>query len=425
MSERLTAVGGKTPHVVVIGAGMVGLSTAWHLQEHGVDVTVVERSGVAAGSSWGNAGWISPGLCVPLSEPSVIKYGLKSLMDPNSPLFVPMKPDPKLAGFLLGFARRCTPKQWARTMEQFVPLNQRAIAAYEELETNGVEATSHVAPIMAAFKRAADSAGLEHEIEQIHKFGLDLDASEVDNATLRRELPIVSEHVEKAFRLGGQRYIDPGEYCLAIADSIRRRGGDVRIGFNVRALRHGPQGVTVEMVSGEPVHGDAVVIATGAWMPELAKAHGVKVPMQAGRGYSFSVSVTEPENRPVPCSVYFPYERVACTPYKDRLRVGGTMEFGHADDPLHPGRVEAIRTSARDLLSGVDWEDQQDVWVGSRPVTVDGLPLIGHTRTPRVWVNGGHGMWGITLGPLSGKLLAEQMVTGAAPHELRPCDPTR
>ena len=300
------AHGTGTPHVVIVGAGMVGLSTAWFLQEHGVQVTVVERSGVAAGSSWGNAGWISPGLCVPLSDPSVIKYGLKAVLDPNSPLFIPLKPDVHLASFLLGFARRCTSGQWKRTMDKYVPMNRQAIAAYQQLEDGGVAATSHEAPIMAAFRRAEDAKGLEHEIELIHEAGLELEATEVDNATLRAELPIVSPDVEKAIRLGGQRYINPGEYVDALARAVEQRGGRFVIGANARALRHGPGGLTVEMMSGEPISGDAVVIATGAWLPELAKSCGVRVALRAGRGYSFSVSVTDPAARPVPLPCLLP-----------------------------------------------------------------------------------------------------------------------
>ncbi|AKU18151.1 NAD(P)/FAD-dependent oxidoreductase [Luteipulveratus mongoliensis] len=424
--ERLSPVRGSgRAHVVVVGAGMVGLSTAWFLQEHDVDVTVVERSGVAAGSSWGNAGWISPGLAVPLSDPSIIKYGAKAVLDPHSPLYVPLRPDRHLARFMLGFARRCTPGQWMRTMHSYVPVNRRAIGAFDALESGGVKAISHDAPIMAAFLKGEDAAGLEHEIKLIHEAGLELDTEDIDNATLRAELPIVSDQVERAIRINGQRYIDPGAYVEALADSVRERGGTVIVGSNVHALRHGPRGVTVEMVSGEPVHGDAVVLATGAWLPTLAARCGVRTQLRAGRGYSFSVAVSDRDAGPVPCPVYFPYERVACTPYGNRLRVGGTMEFADTEAPLNPSRVDAIVRSGRPLLSGVDWDDREDVWVGSRPVTVDGLPLVGATNVPRVYVNGGHGMWGITLGPLTGQLLAEQMVSGVVPAELEPFDPTR
>lgn len=401
---------------------MVGLSTAWFLQERGVEVTVLDRSGVAAGSSWGNAGWISPGLAIPLAEPAIIRYGIKSLLDKDSALYVPLKPDAHLIGFLAGFGRRCTMSQWRKAMAAYVPVNERAIEAYDHLAEHGVRGQTHEAPIMAAFRRAEDAAGLEREVDLIRAAGLDLKTEIVDNATLRAELPIVSADVEKAIRIAGQRYINPGAFIDALADAIRERGGFITAGANVRALRHGPGGITVELAGGAPVRGDAVVLATGAWLPELAKSYGVKVALRAGRGYSFSVAV---EGGPVACPVYFAQERVACTPIGDRLRIGGTMEFREPDDPLYPERVEAMVKSARPLLSGVDWDDRKDVWVGSRPVTVDGLPLVGATRAPGVWVAGGHGMWGITLGPVTGELLAEQMVTGHVPSELRPFDPIR
>jgi D-amino-acid dehydrogenase len=123
--------------------------------------------------------------------------------------------------------------------------------------------------------------------------------------------------------------------------------------------------------------------------------------------------------------VYFPAQRVACTPLGDRLRVAGMMEFRPAGAPLDARRVAAIAEAARPLLRGADLDGRTDEWVGSRPCTPDGLPLIGATRSPRVFAAGGHGMWGITLGPLTGQLLAEQMVTGRRPAELAPFDPLR
>lgn len=413
----------KAPRrVVVIGAGMVGLATAWHLQQRDIEVVVLDRSGVAAGSSWGNAGWISPGLAIPLAEPSVIKYGITSLTDKHAALYVPFKFDPKLWRFLTGFARRCTMKSWRATMADYVPLNRLAVDAFDELTAGGVTGTVHDAPIMAAFLTEAKAAGLIREIDLIHEAGLELDTEVIDGDTLRRELPIVSSHVQTAIRINGQRYINPGEYVDSLAAAVQDRGGEIHSGASVRALRQGPGGFTAEMFGGEPVRGDAVVIATGAWMPELAKQYGVKVQLRAGRGYSFSVPVSNP---PVPCSVYFPHERIACTPIGDRLRVAGTMEFRDVDAPLDMGRVDAIVENGKPLLSGVDWNDKHDVWVGGRPVTVDSRPLIGATRNPDVYVAGGHGMWGITLGPLSGRLLAEQIATGAVPDLLRPFDPLR
>jgi len=407
--------------VVIVGAGMVGLAAAWHLQQRDIEVVVLDRSGVAAGSSWGNAGWISPGLAIPLAEPSILRYGMKSLLDKHSPLYVPFKFDPDLWRFLIGFARHCTMRSWRRTMADYVPVNRLAIEAYDELAAGGVTGKTHEAPIMAAFATVAKSAGLVREVELIHEAGLELETEVIDGDALRAQVPIVAKDVETAIKISGQRYINPGEYVDSLADAVRDGGGEVNVGASVRALRQGPGGFTVEMFGGEPVRGDAVVIATGSWMPELARQYGVKVQLRAGRGYSFSV----PVDSPVPCPVYFPHERVACTPLGERLRVAGTMEFRDVDAPLDLGRVDSIVRAATPLLSGVDWNDRNDVWVGGRPVTVDGLPLVGATRNPSVYVAGGHGMWGITLGPITGKLLAEQIATGTVPDMLRPFDPLR
>ncbi len=170
---------------------------------------------------------------------------------------------------------------------------------------------------------------------------------------------------------------------------------------------------------------DSVVLAIGAWLGRLARPFGVRQPVQAGRGYSFSVRADRLPAGPV----YFPTQRVACTPLSTpdgpRLRVAGMREFRAPDAALDPRRVRAIVESTQPLLSGVDLDDRRDEWVGSRPCTADGLPLIGATRSPRVFVAGGHGMWGIALGPLTGKLLAQRMATGVAPAEMVPFDPLR
>jgi D-amino-acid dehydrogenase len=143
--------------------------------------------------------------------------------------------------------------------------------------------------------------------------------------------------------------------------------------------------------------------------------------VQAGRGYSFSVPIEHVPAGPV----YLPAQRVACTPLGDRLRVAGMMEFRAPDAPLDPRRIAAITAATRPLLRGADFDARADEWVGPRPCTPDGLPLIGSTTSPRVYVAGGHGMWGMTLGPVTGQLLAEAISTGHQPAELAPFDPLR
>ena len=414
-------------HVVVVGAGIAGLSAAWFLQQSGVRVTVLERSAVAAGSSWGNAGWLTPGMAIPLAEPSVLKYGIRTLLDPAAPLHVPMTVDPPLWSFLLRFAARCTMPQWRRALAALVPINQRALAAYEEMEAGGT-LTEHArsGPIIAAFQEDQHADGLISEFGHMREAGLDVAYADIDLAEMRDAAPVIAPDVRRAIRIDGQRFVDPGRYLAALSNAVRRHGGDVREGAEVRGLRHGPGGISVDLVGGAPVLGDAVVLATGSWLPKLARQYGVKTTLRSGRGYSFSVPQPQINDQDaVRTPVYFPYERVLCTPLADRVRVGGTMEFRGPDEPLYPKRIASIVETARPLLTGLDLDDRQDEWVGSRPVTVDGLPLVGATRLPGVWVHGGHGMWGMCQSPATAKLLAQQMISGVQPDVLRPMTPTR
>lgn len=426
MSRVPSWVGQRRPRkVVVVGAGMVGLATAWHLLEQGVEVTVLERSGVAAGASFGNAGWLTPGLAVPLADPAVFSYGAGAIFDPASPISIPPQADPGLALFLARFALRCRMPEWRRTMAALVPLNEMALEAYDELEAGGLEVRTIPAPLVAAFTSEKAVASLFHEFDLIRAAGQDIDAERVDGARVRELAPVVGEAADFGVIIKGQRRIDPGPFMESLADAVRARGGDVRIGDEVSRLRHGPGGIAVDVVGDQPVVADNVVLATGAWMPRLAGSHGVKVPLRAGRGYSFSVPGPDPE---LDVPVYFPHERLVCTPLSGgRIRIGGTMEFRPTDAPLVQARIDGLVATSKPLLPSLDMsvDVREDEWVGARPVTLDGLPVVGAARTPGVWVHGGHGMWGICQGPATAKLLVEQMMTGQVPDALQPLDPLR
>ncbi|QCX28455.1 NAD(P)/FAD-dependent oxidoreductase [Nocardioides jishulii] len=404
-------------HVVVIGAGMVGLSTAWFLQERGVRVTVLDRTGVAAGSSWGNAGWLTPGLATPLPEPAVLRYGIRAVVSPSSPVYVPVTADRRLLEFLVRFARNSTMPRWRRAMGALVPLNSLALDAFDLLRKGGVDAPTHEAEsFIAAYRTADERSTLLEEIEHIRACGQPLEYDVLTGDEARAIEPSLSDEVGVALRLHGQRYVTPNSYLLALGASVEERGGRIVAGLRVDRV-HATS--TRVVVAGESY--DAAVVATGAWLNVLARPFGVRLPVQAGRGYSFTVPVETVPRGPV----YLPAQRVACTPAGDRLRVAGMMEFRPADAGLDTRRITAIVEAARPFLRGADLDRRRDEWVGSRPCTPDGLPLVGRTRSPRVHVAGGHGMWGITLGPVTGQLLAESMVTGETPAELAPFDPLR
>ncbi|WP_424937697.1 MULTISPECIES: NAD(P)/FAD-dependent oxidoreductase [Bacteria] len=403
---------------IVVGAGMVGLATAWHLQERGIEVTVIDRVGVAAGSSWGNAGWLTPGKTIPLADPSLWSYGPKALLDPDAALHVPLRVDPGLWSFLSRFAAHGTARAWDRTMAALTPIDRVALDCFDELEAGGVDSWTREGPFVIGFAEEAHAKGFLHEIAGVIRHGQDVPFERLDDP---RELaPQLSERVTVGYRLDGQRFIEPAPYVEALAAAVLGRGARMITGREVVDVSSTRRPV-VELSDGERLEADSAVIATGAWMPRLARRLGVRTRVQAGRGYSFTVDSEQPARHPV----YLPYQRIACTPYEGRFRIAGTMEFRGPDEPFQPRRVQAIIAQARELLTGVDLERRHDEWVGSRPVTPDGLPLVGATRAPNVYVAGGHGMWGIVLGPATGKLLAEQIVTGRIDPIIAPFDPLR
>jgi D-amino-acid dehydrogenase len=209
-------------------------------------------------------------------------------------------------------------------------------------------------------------------------------------------------------------------YVEALANSVRARGGEIVDDAQIDNVERTGDVVVARSTTRE-FRADSIVIASGAWLSRLASSHGVAVPVYAGRGYSFTL----PADAPLAYPVHFPATRLALTPAGDRIRVVGVMEFTDPDAPLAKARIKSMVRTLKPLVRGIDWDGRSDDWVGPRPLTPDGMPLIGRTATHGVYVAGGHGMWGMTLGPVTGKLLAEEIATGHMPTELQPFSPLR
>jgi D-amino-acid dehydrogenase len=404
---------------VVVGAGIVGLSTAWFLQERGVSVTVVDRTGVAAGASWGNAGWIAPALSIPLNDPRTLRYTLRSLSNRAAPVRISPSIDPVLWRFLLRFAINCRESSWQRAVRANLTLNDECMAAYDVLVSNGVDAPITDAPITALFRSSADAEHLLEQLQRLEAAGQSSSTTELTGAALREQVPLASSAMTVGVRIDGQRFVDPGRFVQALGRSVVERGAALDT-MDVADVRAVGDGVVVQPDVGPALTGDVAVIAAGAWLPGLVK-RWIRVPVQAGRGYSFTV----PVERPVFGPIYLPDVRVACTPLNGKLRVTSMMELRRPDAPASAAVVDAIADSAGPFFDGVRWAERDETWVGPRPLSPDGRPLVGPVVENRVFVAGGHGMWGMKQGPATGRLLAEQIVTGKQPPGLREFNPLR
>jgi len=411
--------------VAVVGAGIVGLSTAWFLQEHGFDVTVVERSHVAAGASWGNAGWLMPGDATPLPSPETLRMGLQGLTRRGSALSIPLLAGPDLYRFLLRLARNCTAAQWERSLQALVPLSNAALDAYDTLAAGGVSAAPtpsryHLACFTSVDARDEFARYLEH----LRAKGVKSEFNVMDGDAARSASPAVSGNVRGAVGLLHQRFLDPTLFVPALARSFVERGGTIEIGTEVRSLRDSGHAVELLVTRDDrPTvrRFDTVVLCTGAWLSTLARRFGVRVPVRAGRGYSFNIHTDVPIVDPI----YLPEQHLACTPMRGRLRLAGTMEFRPPSAPLDQRRIRAMVEAARPMLDNVDVDDRTEEWVGPRPVSGDGMPLVGPTNSPRVWCVGGHAMEGMVLGPVTARLAAEGIAEQRTPSTLCAFNPLR
>jgi D-amino-acid dehydrogenase len=305
-------------------------------------------------------------------------------------------------------------------MAAYRPINEAALDAYDAQYEGGVAAESVRADIISAFRGAGEATGLLEEFNGVVGAGQPLDIELLTAEQVHALEPHLSSNVNFGVLLRGQRYVTPLPYVQALADSVRARGGEIVEDAPIESVeRNG--GTLVARSQGREFRADAIVIANGAWLSHLASDHGVAVPVYAGRGYSFTL----PTDVPLTYPVHFPSTRLALTPAGDRIRVVGVMEFADPDAPLAKARLKSMVRALKPLVSGIDVDDRRDDWVGPRPLTPDGMPLIGSTATSGVYVAGGHGMWGMTLGPVTGKLLAEAIVTGTPATELLPFSPLR
>ncbi|MCG7292567.1 FAD-binding oxidoreductase [Corynebacterium afermentans] len=234
---------------------------------------------------------------------------------------MPVRIDPKLWRFCTNFMAHATGRAWDKTMAGLTQADLAALAAYDELEAGGVNASTTEGPFIIGFENEGKAAGFLKEVEGAQRHGQDIPFEQITLDDARADAPMLTDKVGATYRMGGQRFIEPGPYCQAVADSIVQRGGTITTGAEVVEVTS-TRTPAVKLATGERLHADNVVLATGAWLPKLAKVLGVTTLVQAGRGYSFSVETEEPAT----CPVYLPDPKIACTPYQGRFRIAGTME---------------------------------------------------------------------------------------------------
>ncbi|MER3455476.1 MAG: FAD-dependent oxidoreductase [candidate division GAL15 bacterium] len=404
------------PDAVVIGAGTVGLSCACALAEAGLRILVLERHRPGAGASWANAGWVVPSHSVPLAEPGVVRRGLRWLVHPESPVYVPLRADRFLWSWLWRFLRSSTNSHVRRALPLLVRLQLRSFKLYERL---AVEEPDFGWCQAGSFTVFADRRQLEEACEEVRWLRQEgIRAEVLDAHGVREREPLLRGDLVGGVYFPGDAHLDPAALVEVLARRAARLGVEVRTGQAARLRRRGRM-VLVQADAAE-LQPPAVVVAAGAWSGLLLRQAGFSLPLVPAKGYSVTVTDAQLPSSPLMLSE----ARVAVTPLPGgRLRLAGTLELGVWSLRPNPRRVAAIRrAAARYLTVG---PEGGEVWAGLRPCTPDGLPAVGRPSVAdNLVVATGHGTFGISLAAVTGELVAGAVV-GPAPEDLLPLSPDR
>ena len=399
----LAAPGSK---VIVIGAGLVGLSTAFYLRRAGYDVTVVERDQIGSGASRGNAGEITPLTAVPLAGPGMIGEVFKGLVSRSGPLTLTPLRAARLMTFGFGFMKSSLPTYTSLGVAAMVQLGAGALAAFDELAAAGVEVSGGGTGFLYTAEDEAHVRAFHEVLTQRSKLGVaDAPGPLLTGGDLWQTEPTLSRACTAGFIDYGARWIDPGRFVESLGEVAKADGVEFLEGARVTGLHAGDHPSIDYLHQGTRINlaADHVVVAAGAWSSELVKPYGVHLGVIPGKGYSFTVAADELPRH----LIHLSDARTVLVPISGALRVVGAMEIDGTYEAFHPDRITMIKRVTAPLVRGIRWHDTSHEWVGPRPMTADGLPIIGqHAKLPGVTLATGHNMYGLSLGPVTGKVVA-------------------
>ena len=404
---------------VVVGAGVIGLACAYSLCKRDYDVTIVDAARPGAGASDGNAGWITPSLSMPVPAPGMVGQSLRWMLRSDSPLYIKPTLDPRRIKWLFGLLRNCNETSYLHGLEATACLNERTFELFDALQADGVEFEMHKAGLLFCFLDPGKREHLLDDLARIEVLGYSpLSMSRLQMQDLE---PQLADQVEEGILVEEERQVRPESLVSGYVKRLSEEGVELVVGSPVGGFEQSG-GSIVGVTNGEgSIEADEIVIAAGAHTGRLARQLGVRLPIDAGKGYSLHY---EPAPIEVDHALYLYEARVAVTPFDGAIRLAGTMEFSGINTLLQPKRVDAIERSAGRYLRGWPADAKGRAWAGMRPIAPDGLPVIGRIAG-NVTVASGHSMLGVTLAPVTGELVAESIAEARTPDVLRPFDPLR
>ena len=397
---------------IIVGGGVIGLCSAYYALKRGFAVTVVERAGIGGDNcSLGNAGMIVPSHFIPLASPGMVAKGVRFLLDPQSPFFVHPRLDAGLMRWGWRFYRSATARHVAASRELLRDLHLESRRLFEELTAD--EDFGLVQRGLLTLCRT--SKGLDDESETAAAArSIGVQAEVLDAKGTAALEPDLTMDVVGSVYFPEDCHLDPARFMESMRRRVLALGGVIEHGVNIDTIEATRGEVTAVSGGGRRFEGTRFVIAGGSWSAELLASVGLRLLLQAGKGYS--LTLPSPPELPRLCAI-LSEASVAVTPMGGRLRFAGTMEVAGLDRSINSARVQGIVKSVSAYLPSFSPSEFASVapWAGLRPVSADGVPYLGKVSgLANLVVATGHAMMGVSLGPVSGRLVAD-LLAGDAP----------
>ena len=397
--------------VLVLGSGVIGVTSAYYLARQGFEVTVADRQpGPALETSFANAGQVSPGYSTPWAAPGIPLKALKWLFQKHAPLAI--RPDGSLfqLQWLMMMLRNCTADRYAVNKERMLRLAEYSRACLDDLRADtGIEYEGRQRGTLQVFRTAQQLHSVAKDVAVLQQAGIAFELLQsADLARIEPALAGVAGKLAGGLRLPGDQTGDCQLFTRRLAKLAEALGVRFVHGQSIDAIRSAGGRISGVQVGGKTMKADHYVMALGSYSRDLAGSLGLRLPVYPLKGYSLTVPVSDALRAPVSTVMDETY-KIAVTRFDDRIRVGGMAEVAGFDRTLNPRRRATLEMVVNDLFPGAGNVQQASFWTGLRPMTPDGTPIVGASPIRNLWLNTGHGTLGWTMACGSGQLLADLM----------------
>jgi D-amino-acid dehydrogenase len=392
--------------VIIIGGGIIGVCSAYYLWREGYQVAILEKGALGSGSSFGNAGLIVPSHFIPLAAPGVIGQGLRWMFNPESPFYIKPRFDLTLFDWLWKFRAACTETHVNRSIPLLRDMHLASLALFEDLAALAeLDFGFEQRGLLMLYNKEAGKNECLELVEIAHQ--INLEAKMLNFDQVQAKLPGLDGPARGGAYFPQDAQLNPANFVSQLGQYLARNGVQILTQTEVQNIEIAEaKTIAVRTPRGEFTAGE-IVLAGGAWSPNIVRSLPLKLPIQAAKGYSFTVPQLAGK---LEVPLLLTEAKIAVTPLQEGIRFAGTLELVGIDLSINRRRVQAIRRAIPEYLGNLALPplEQVETWAGLRPCSPDGLPIIG--RTPRfhnLTIAAGHAMVGVSLAPITGKLIAE------------------